>query len=369
MNNEYRIGIDMGYGYFKYFSKAGWGAIKSAVASGYQASTEILLDDDDQEETQYSNVGAIYLGGEPVAVGEQALGWLNRLDSTRSDFHRSPAALALLQASLLQATRETGTRPVNAHITLALPGANFSTQKEKLIKWLDSQGNVWRTEFIDSAGRPRQKIFTIQSKEVILQPQAHLLGLWLTSKGGVRNARRALDRTVVIDLGAGTCDMGLFKSLSSHGELTSPAGGWQIVRTIEKHIKRQLPDYTPDRFDLDEIIQGSGEVFFGGEIFDMSHIIDEALNKAAASIANHLTATIPNAMNIPNVLLVGGWGERLYPFIQKHIPHITLVTELFGKNGDWKNELPLNMPIIGLAARGCYCYMMMKEAKRKHQRL
>ena len=365
MNNQYFVGVDMGYGYFKYFSQDGWGAIKSAAANGYQVSTSLLLDD--EEGAQYNDVDVVYINDEPVAIGEQALGWLNRLDSTRSDFHRSPAALALLQASLLQATRQTGARPASVNITLALPGANFATQKGALLKWLDAQGDLWRVRFIDSAGRSYLKTFTIQSKEVIPQPQAHLLGLWMTAKGGIRNTRRALARTVIIDLGAGTCDMGLFKSLKPHGELTSPAGGWQMVRSFEKAVKERLPNYSGDRFDLDEVIQGNGEIFFGGEIYDMSDVVDKTLTKAAGSIANHLTATVPNAMNIANVLLVGGWGERLYPYIQQHIPHTTLVTELFGKNGDWKNELPHDMPAIGLAARGCYCYMMLKEAKRKRK--
>jgi hypothetical protein len=365
MNNQYFIGVDMGYGYFKYFSREGWGAIRSAAANGYQASTEILLDDDKQEDTQYSNVEAIFLDGEAVAVGEQALGWLNRLDNTRNDFHRSPAALALLQASLLQATKETGTKPVNANLTLALPGANFGAQKESLANWLKAQGDTWRIQFIDSAGRARKKTITMQSVQIILQPQAHLLGLWMTNKGGVRNTRRGLAKTIIIDLGAGTCDIGLFKSFRSHGELTSPSGGWQIVRNVGKALQTQIPDYNPDRFDLDEIIQGNGKAFYRGETYDMTTVIEKALEKAALGVINHLTSTIPNAMNTPNILVVGGWGERLFSHILTHIPHATLVTSLFGKNGDWKNELPADMPIISLAARGCYCYMMLQESRKK----
>lgn len=366
MNNEYFVGIDMGYGYFKYYSREGWGAIKSAAANGYQISTEILLDDEEeQEELQYGNVEAIYLDDEPVAVGNRALGWHNRLDSTLSDFHRSPAALALLQASLLQATRETGTKPASIHLTLALPGVNFGAQKKALLNWLNEQGEIWRTRFIDTSGRERQKTLTIQSKQVILQPQAHLIGLWMTQKGGIRNKRKALAPTVMIDGGAGTWDLGFFEGLRSSGEVSSPAGGWQIIKNIEKAIKAKLPNYTPDRFDLDEVVQDDGQVFFGGKLYDMSEIVDKELTKAATSIANHLIATVPNAMNIPNVLLVGGWGERLYPYISKHIPHTILVSNLFGKNGDWKNELPLNLPIVALAARGCYCYMLYQEARRK----
>lgn len=365
MNNQYFVGIDMGYGYFKYYSQEGWGAIKSAAANGYQASTEILLDDDEQEDTQYSNIEAVYLDGEPIAVGNRALGWHNRLDSTLSDFHRSPAALALLQASLLQATKGTGTKPVNAHITLALPGANFGAQKKALLKWLDDQGGIWRTQFIDTSGREHTKTFTIQSKQVILQPQAHLIGLWMTRKGGIRNVSKALAPTIMIDGGAGTWDLGFFEGLRSSGEVSSPAGGWQIVKSIEKSLKAKLPDYSPDRFDLDRVIQGNGEVFFGGKIYDMSHIVDKELAKAASSIAKQLITTVPNTMNIEDVLLVGGWGERLYPYIAKHIPHVTLVSSLFGKNDGWKNELPRDMPIVALAARGCYCYMLYQEARQK----
>jgi hypothetical protein len=359
MNNEYLIGIDMGYGLFKGYSKEGWCAIRSAAANGYQISTEILLDDNEQ----YVGVEAIYLNDEIIAVGDQALGWLNRLDSTRTDFHRSDAAFALLQATMLEITKQTGIKPVSTKLTLALPGANFGAQKRALLKLLKNKGDVWQSRFIDKAGRERQKTFVIKDIQIILQPQGHLLGLWMTDKGGIRNQQRSLARTIVVDMGAGTCDMGVFSKFRAAGELTSPAGGWQIVRTVEKALKAELPDYNPDRFDLDAVVQGDGQVFFNGRHYDMSHIVNDALAKASSRIANHLTSTVPNALNIPNILLVGGWGERLFPYIRTHISHITLASTLYDKNGSWKNELPANMPIIALAARGCYCYMMSQEAR------
>lgn len=359
------IGIDLGYNRFKYYSEEGYGSIRSAVATDYQGSPEIILGDN---EDIYGDIEAIYLDGEFVAVGEQALGWSNRLDNIRRDYHRSPAALALLRASLLQATRKTGTRPVTAHLTLALPAANFNAQQEALNKWLEGQGNIWRIKFIDNSGRAREKTFSIASIETIMQPQAALLGLWMTDKGLVRNKEQALARTIVVDVGAGTADIGLFKKFRPQGELASPSGGWQIISNVEKAVKTLLSEYDPDRFDLDKIVQGDGQIFYRGQSIDASEIIDKALDKAARSLSNHILGTIPNAQNIRNVLVVGGWGERLFSYIKRHFPHAVLVSDLADKNGDWTNELPSDMPHIGLAAKGCFARMMYQEARKKKKK-
>lgn len=295
---SYKIaGIDWGYSYTKIYMDGKTYIFPSVIGLGCEISFQMnrrqAIDNISVITDQYYFIGNLAL--------EQSKIFFHSLRQDRFD---DPATDALIKAALGLIMKEDG----ELRIVTGLPPKFYATHKDKLVKALKKTHTfIYNGNF---------RTIHVTHVQVVPQLVGTMLDLVYDDNLNIKDETFAKETIGVIDPGFGTTDLGVFAKLHYKEEMKdSIRYNMNEVVTLVRHtLYNQYGVELDDSLSTDRIVR-SGILPYGEKNIDVSPIVEWAKKTVAHAIVNHVQNVWINKWAIHRIVLTGGGGEALYPFI------------------------------------------------------
>lgn len=302
------VGIDVGYSGTKATNGRQTVSFPSAVGSPDKArfSLDGLGD------------GIILLEPHNVAVGQAAVEqsrFLHRREDR--DFVKGDEWYSLFLAALTELAKGNA----EMQIVTGLPVAFYDDSATV-------QARVVGTHAIKREGR-RAQTFTVTDCRVIPQPFGALLAATLNDAGKIVNKDLATGAVGIIDVGGKTTNLLSVNRLAEIGTETASVnvGVWDVVRALRAELDRDYPglDHLKDHQVVAAMVEGS--IKYYGEPVDLVGILAPILEPMAREVANEARKLWNGAATIDQILVTGGGGLLIGPYVCKEFRHAAVVEE------------------------------------------
>jgi len=317
----FKLGVDLGYGYTKAVSETGKRVLfPSLVGSGrprylggvFGPAQEGAVDDLD-----------VMIDGREYFVGDLAR--RESRDASRA-FEQDKAAhpntkVLLATASALLADAKLG--PV--HLVTGLPLRYYAGQKERFKEILE--GMSAEVQFLSGPRKGQSRRVKFDRVTVFPQAAGAVYAALLNGQAGPKKGAMV----ALIDIGYKTTDFIVFEvqeRLRVREDLsgTIEAG----VSDVHRAVQVNLAAVTKAELDPAEVESAirSGAIWYGGEMYDVAAMAEEARREVARAVKDRVTlAWGPKANYLAQVYLAGGGAEELKDHLKDLHPAQALVPE------------------------------------------
>ncbi len=326
------VGIDIGFGFTKATNGKSFLAFKSIFGDAADIQyRERLIGDSRKDEYLH-----LEIEGKPTFVGELA----ERHSSVRSfTLDQDQFINHFAKVMALAALSQFAQRHVAVNVVTGLPIAYYSRHKDELTKIL--RGNH-ELILVDANNHRQDTVLSINQVRVIPQPFGSLFDYMLNDSAEIGAARFAREKIGIIDIGFRTADYTIADKTrySARGSGTTESGISHAFSIIAAKVK----DNTGVDVELyrlyDAVERGSIKV--RGKNIDLKGITKQVFSQLASTIASEAERLWHHDWDIDVVVVTGGGGGILAPYLKPLIPGEILLPETaadsrhFNVRGYWK---------------------------------
>jgi len=313
------IGLDIGYSAVKAVTGDRRVTFPSAVGTPEKARFSLN-----------GETTIILLQPDHVQVGEGAIRQ-SRFLHRREDRHwvESPEWYALFLAALTELSTATA---AELRIVTGLPVAFYADRQVV-------RDRILGEHRVQREGRRFQR-FTVTDCAVIPQPFGALLAACLDDRGRIANPTLAAGAVGVIDVGGKTTNLLSVSRLTEISPETDSVavGAWDAVRAIRTWLADRYPglEELRDHQVVDAIIER--RVKYYGDPVDLKAIVDETLEPLADQVVAAASQLWNGGATLDAILITGGGGLLLGPYIARHFRHARVVEDPVFANalGYWR---------------------------------
>lgn len=301
------IGLDIGFGFTKATDGKQSMIFKSVYgeASEMQFREQLLSGEKKEEHLQIEIAGTSYFGGE--LAERQSVERFFTLDQAQfvRDFTK---ILALMPLSRMVARQE----PVK--LVVGLPVSYYRRHKKEIVDILKGQHEV---TVIDPNEERTDTVVRITSVRVVPQPFGALMDMMLNDIGEVRDRRFMGEKVGVIDVGFRTTDFTIADQTrySERGSRTIDLGISKAFASIAAKLQ-ESSGVNVELYRLYSAVE-EGSIKIHGKRYDLKLIVEHAFGQLSTRVANEANRLWANDWDIDKVLITGGGGAVLAPYIQK----------------------------------------------------
>lgn len=301
------IGLDIGFG----FTKASNGKRSMIFKSVYGEANELqfkeqLLTGSDQDEHLEIEIdGVSYFAGE--LAERQSQERFHTLDQTQfvNDFTK---ILALVPLSRMVGRQD----PVK--LVAGLPVSYYRKHKKQVVDILKGQHEL---AVVDQNQERTETVIRISSVRVVPQPFGAVMNMMLNDIGEIRDRRFMDEKIGVIDIGFRTSDF----TIADHTRY-SERGSRTLDMGISKaftSIAAKLQESSGVQVELYRLFDAvdSGSIKIHGKKYDLTLIKEHAFTQLATRVANEANRLWQNDWDMDKVLITGGGGRVLAPYLEK----------------------------------------------------
>ena len=301
------LAADIGFGYTKATDGRRFQAFKSIVGEANPAAFEESL-----LPTQELLPRHFEIGGEAVFVGELA-----ESQSRERGFTLDPAQFLGHYAKVLGLAALT---PLVEHgdpirLVTGLPISLFRAHRESLGQSLLGRHTVAQFHH----GQREEKMVYIEKVRVIPQPFGSLYNLMLNAEGRTVQQRFINEKIGVIDVGFRTCDFAIADKTrySERGSRSTDSGICVAYEAIANLLKEKT-GVPVELYRLYEAIS-AGFIKIRGQRYELAPLVQRAFSQLAGRIATEANRLWAEDWDIDLIVLSGGGGSVLAPFLQSQI--------------------------------------------------
>ncbi|MFK8017973.1 MAG: hypothetical protein AB8G17_21310 [Gammaproteobacteria bacterium] len=301
------IGLDIGFGFTKATNGKRSMIFKSVFgeASELQFREQLLSADKTDEHLQIEIGGTSYFAGE--LAERQSVERFFTLDQAQfvRDFTK---ILALMPLAQMVARQD----PVK--LVVGLPVSYYRKHKKEVVDILKGQHEV---TVIDANAERTDTVIRVNSVRVVPQPFGALMDLMLNDIGEVKDKRFMTEKIGVIDVGFRTTDYTIADQTkySERGSRTIDLGISKAFSTIAAKLQ-ESSGVNVELYRLYGAVD-EGSIKIHGKRYDLKLIIEHAFTQLATRVANEANRLWTNDWDIDKILVTGGGGAVLAPYIQK----------------------------------------------------
>jgi len=312
------IGIDIGFGFTKATDGNDFLIFKSIYGEAVelQFNENLLGNSTDNQHLQ------IILNGTSYFIGEFA----ERQSSTRSftldqTQFVSDSSLIFALATLSKLVKDPK-QPV--HLVVGLPLGHYRQYKEELSNILKGK-HTFTT--VDSQEKKTDMSVTIADVRVLPQPIGTVMDRLLDNTGVPEHRRFATDNIGIIDVGFCTTDYTISDKgrYSERGSLTTRNGISEAFSKISAKLQK-ASGVNIEIYRLFEAID-AGSIKIRGKVYDLKQITELAFQQLAANIASDANKVWQDDWDIDVIMITGGGGAVLAPFLQSQIEGVIIPIE------------------------------------------
>ncbi|MFK7887357.1 MAG: hypothetical protein AB8G16_10890 [Gammaproteobacteria bacterium] len=301
------IGLDIGFGFTKATNGKRSMIFKSVYgeASDMQFREQLLTSDKPEEHLQLEIGGTSYFAGE--LAERQSVERFFTLDQAQfvRDFTK---ILALMPLSHMVARQD----PVK--LVAGLPVSYYRKHKKEVVDILKGQHEV---TVVDGKGERTESVIRVSDVRVVPQPFGALMDLMLNDIGEVKDKRFMDEKIGVVDVGFRTTDYTIADKTrySERGSRTIDLGISKAFATIASKLQ-ESSGVNVELYRLYDAVE-EGSIKIHGKRYDLKLIVEHAFMQLATRVANEANRLWANDWDIDKVVITGGGGAVLAPFVQK----------------------------------------------------
>ncbi|MBT8136264.1 MAG: ParM/StbA family protein [Gammaproteobacteria bacterium] len=303
------IGLDIGFGYTKATNGQRFIVFKSVYgeASELQFREQLLSDPDEEEYLHIELDDHNYFVGE--LAERQSVERYFTLDQSQfvAEFTK---VLALTPLSQMVERQE----PIK--LVAGLPISHYRRHRSELINILKGQHPVVVT---DKNGDREDTVVRISEVRVVPQPFGTVMNLMLSDLGEVRDRRFLSEKIGVIDVGFRTTDYTIADRTrySERGSKTTDTGISRAYATVAAKLQ-ESSGISVELYRLYDAVD-RGSIKIHGKRYDLKLVKEHAFSQLASAIATDANRLWANDWDIDRVMITGGGGAVLAPFLAKHL--------------------------------------------------
>jgi len=301
------LAADIGFGYTKATDGRHFQAFKSVVGEANTAAFEDTLLPNQEVLPRHFEID-----GQGVFVGELAEAQSRErgftLDATQFLGHYAK----VLGLSALAPLVDHGD-PIR--LVTGLPISLFRNHRESLAQSLMGRHTVAQFHH----GQREEKMVYVEKVRVIPQPFGSLYNLMLNAEGKPIQQRFLNEKVGVIDIGFRTCDFAIADKTrySERGSLSTDSGMCMAYEAIANLLKEKT-GVAVELYRLYEAIN-AGFIKVRGQRYDLTPLVQRAFGQLASRIATEANRLWAEDWDIDVIVLSGGGGAVLAPFLQPQI--------------------------------------------------
>ncbi|MBM7867223.1 hypothetical protein GTO89_12060 [Heliobacterium gestii] len=323
------VGLDIGFGYVKVVAGNGrWALFPSIVGEGRELHILSGFGSNDPMDNLVVDVD-----GRRYFVGNLAL------RETEAELDIDPDKIfnvdfEVLVYTALALVSDKPDQDVN--IYLGLPINFYRTQKARFEDKLRAHQ---MSRFVKVLGQD-VRLIRIRNFEIFPQAGGAIFNQILDFRSEVRTPRLARGKIGIIDGGTKTTDciyMEDLKFVDQRSFSVNDGGTHKILMDIRDFLMKNFDHYYPRLAEVDQMLR-ERKVEVKGKVYDITSVIDASASRVARKIVREISAKWPNHMEFRAMILVGGGGYVMHPFLKETFPDILLVQDEFEGEavaGDW----------------------------------
>jgi plasmid segregation protein ParM len=312
------LGLDIGFGFTKATDGRQHQIFKSVVGEAAEAAFMDSIVGPARESYRH-----IEVGGEGFFVGELAESASRGRGFTLDQSQLLARYAKVLAAAALSPMVKTG-EPLR--VVTGLPISFLRRHRDGLAALLQQRHAV---KLVSPNGEREEKQIHIEKVRVIPQPFGSLFNHMLNHHGKPSVQRFVTEKIGIIDIGFRTADYAISDRTrySERGSQSSDAG----ISLAYSAIANALTEKSGVQVELyrlyDSVTRGSVKI--KGKRYDLNKLVQQSFQALATRIANEVNRLWADDWDLDAVLLAGGGGAALAPFLQPLIEH-----ELIPIDGD-----------------------------------
>lgn len=301
------LGADIGFGYTKATDGRQFQIFKSLVGEAVQVQFgDSLLPAGAPQPPRHFEIG-----DERVFVGELA-----ERQSRGRGFTLDPALFLEHYAKTLALA---AIAPYVDHgdpvrLVTGLPISFYRKHKDALTTLLQNRHTI---NIINGAGEAEEKQIFIERVRVIPQPFGSMFNQMLDDAGKPMSQRFITEKIGVIDVGFRTTDYTISDRTrySERGSASSDSGMSMAYSAIA-NVLQEKSGVNVEVYRLYEATQ-RGTLKIKGTRYDLRPLLERALTQLATRIATEVTRLWADDWDVDAIVLTGGGGAVLAPYLQK----------------------------------------------------
>ncbi|MED3440189.1 plasmid segregation protein ParM [Bacillus subtilis] len=339
-NSEYDkvIGIDLGNGLIKVRSVTDDGeAYKLNLPSGFSYLKDVgdTLNNSTLDLDVYEIDGVEYVWGEDITK-------VSNFKSTygHENRYKTEAYKIMAQIVMARVVRDLEIGPYDRiMIVTGVPSNETDSERVDDIALAFYGANDDNVGFHKVVVNEEDCVFKVVHVEVTGQALATVLGRYLSEDGYVENEEYENMKVAVIDIGAGTSDIDIVKSLRRlNGYDSVPKGFRDVYESIRSCIQSYYPSHKVTDYELLDILKdtSSSDARYiykpskRKKEVDFTKALYDGVNEVAMDIQQTIMSKWKDHTDLDEVLLVGGSAE----FFSEHLEEIIDGITIPDNNGD-----------------------------------
>ena len=311
------IGLDIGFGYTKCTNGSRFLVFKSVYGDATEAQfrEQILGEGAEDEHLQMELDGHSYFVGE--LAERQSTERYFTLDQTQF-INEFTKVLSLCALSRMVERQE----PVK--LVAGLPISHYARHRADLANILKGQHNV---TVITRGGERAETVVRVAELRVVPQPFGTLMNLMLNDVGEVKEKRFLQQKVGVIDIGFRTADFTIADRTrySERGSLTTETGISRAFATIAAKLQ-ETSGVNVELYRMFDAVD-RGTIKIHGKRYDLKRITEQAFAQLASKIAGDANRLWANDWDLDAIVISGGGGVVLAPFLQTQLKGEVLALE------------------------------------------
>ena len=220
-----------------------------------------------------------------------------------------------------------------------LPISFFRKYKDALTTLLQQRHTV---TVVQANGTREDKTIYIEKVRVVPQPFGSLFNQMLDGQGKALNQRFIQEKIGVIDIGFRTTDFTVSDKTrySERGSLSTDSG-MSVAYNAIANVLHEKSGTQVELYRLYEAVT-RGTIKIKGQKYDLTALAQHAFAQLATRIATEANRLWADDWDIDAIIVTGGGGATLAPFLQPQIEGEVLAvptdqdTRLHNVNGYWK---------------------------------
>lgn len=303
------VGIDIGFGFTKATNGREFRIFKSVYgdATDLQFREQIFNHPSAEEHLHVELDGAAYFVGE--LAERQSVERFYTLD--QKQFVNTFTKILALTALSRMVERQN---PVK--LVAGLPISHYRRYKDDLTKILAGQHKL---SALDRGGKPKETVIRIAEVKVVPQPFGSMLNLMLNDTGEIADTRFMKEKIGIIDVGFRTTDYTVADKTrySERGSNTADTGISRAFTAIATKLQERS-GVNVEVYRLYKAVE-TGSIKIRGKDYDLKKIAEQALSQLGATVATDANRLWSDDWDIDSVIVTGGGGNVLLPYIRPHL--------------------------------------------------
>lgn len=199
-------------------------------------------------------------------------------------------------------------------LVTGLPVSFFRKHKDALTTLLQNRHTI---TIVNPSGEAEEKQIYIERVRVIPQPFGSMFNLMLDDTGKVMSQRFVTEKIGVIDIGFRTTDYTISdRTRYSERGSGSSDSGMSMAYSAIANVLQEKSGVNVEVYRLYEATQ-RGSLKIKGTRYDLKPLLERACTQLATRIAAEVTRLWADDWDVDAIVLTGGGGAVLAPYLQK----------------------------------------------------